>query len=185
MYNISYYSSTYTLNAQSIPQEGSAPTTPSYQSGSALKIQYLSSGVLKNAELLAWFPSVGQSCRKGYISIAEGTNSYNCIYSVLNAAHCSEINKHIVGNTFKFCSVFDCSALVTPSPTTASVADALYTTGTCSGAITSVDISILIDYTNGQYRVTSGSIIFTASTITSQKATLSTRISITKASTIS
>ncbi len=83
----------------------------------------------------------------------------------------------IVGD---LCRLGDCSVPITPSPGPGSIATASYSGGTCSGAIIQTDISIKIDYTNSHYRITSASISALTGSITGTKATIKTRISISR-----
>lgn len=83
----------------------------------------------------------------------------------------------IVGD---LCRLGDCSVSITPSPGPGSIGTATYSGGTCSGAIIQTDISIKIDYTNNQYRITSASISALTGTITGAKATIKTTISISR-----
>lgn len=83
----------------------------------------------------------------------------------------------IVGN---LCRLGDCSVSITPSPGPGSIAVPIYSGGTCSGAILQTDISIKIDYTNNQYRITSASISASTGSITGTKATIKTTISISR-----
>ncbi len=86
----------------------------------------------------------------------------------------------IVGD---LCRLGDCSVPITPSPGPGSIATPTYSPGgACSGAIIKTDISIKIDYTNNQYRITSASISAqnSSSPITDKKITIKTTISISR-----
>ena len=133
--------------------------------------------------LITWIPSMGQACRQNYVPITEGVTTSNCIYSVPDAEACTNLNAEFVGSNFLFCEYRNCSTTIIPTSSTSSVGASTYSSGTCSGAVTGVDLTLTISYASGQYRIVTASIVFTTSTFTTKKVTVATKISITKVGT--